>query len=557
MSCEFSIKNAQRTSCQFNVGRGSLTALSDRRMACRFHMPLKDTSGNETAKAKWSEDENKKFNEDVYSRVENARGNKLDLSGVVFPAEITFPSGEYRLDFEQAIFHKAVVFIAVPFSEGSSFKKTNFLDVADFQHSKFTSTISFASAKFSGPSNFSNTVFEADADFTGSKFKNKSDFTEAQFRNQTSFAETIFENKATFKNTVFDKEASFNRTEFMDTVSFTEARSLESISFQRAQFHKATDFKFYNIGGQAHFEDAVFHKSCDFSKRSFGGKVFFAGTEFIGDAKFVDSQFTSQVDFAKAIFKKKADFFNTTFKRSLEFTGVRFEGHANFNADNNDDGSLSFPGLNFSGSTFKDSVLFINRTFLATTNFDDCTFFVAPKFQGCTLHQDTRFPPGRNFKDHTHTAAPAYRTLKLDMEKIRARQEEAMFNALEQKCQAAAPEMDRMVKCFSYFYELTSNYGQSLGRPIAGMLGVSILFILIHLLMAAGFSWKTLFSIIGFTIEQSVSPFKVWRLTDSPDWLCSCFDLVLLQIIATAHSLLFLAFFGLFILVLRWRFKRG
>ncbi len=489
MPCEFFIKNAQRTRCQFNIGEGSLISLSDGRRACQFHAPLQDTNGNGTEKAKWNEGGNKNFNGEVGNQIRNAGRKKVDLSGVVFPVEIKFSDCECRPDFEQATFHKAVVFRGVSFPEESSFKKTNFLDAVDFQYSKFASTTSFVSAKFSGASNFSNTVFTKDADFTGLKFKNK-----------TSFTETTFEDKATFEKTVFAKEASFDRT------------------------------------------------------------------KFIGDADFVGSQFNSEVDFANTIFTKNANFFNTVFKGSLKFTEVQFEGPANFNVD--DEGlPSSFPELDFSNSTFKDSVSFINRKFLTTSNFDECVFFVAPEFQGCTLHQDTKFPQGRNFKDHSPDAAPAYRTLKLDMENSRARQEEAMFYALEQKCQAADSKTDCVVKRFSRLYELTSNYGQSLGRPVASMSGVSVSFFLIYLLMATGFSWKTLASIefswktlgptIGFTIEQSVSPFKVWRLPVSPEWLSSGVDLVVLKIIATLHSSLFLVFFGLFILVLRWRFKRG
>ena len=543
-----------------------MISLSDGRMACKFHAPLRDTSGNETAKAKWDEYQNSNFNEVVDYQIQNAdrEGIKSDLSGVVFPVEITFSDCECGPDFEQATFHKAAGFQTVSFSKGSSFKETNFLDMADFQGSTFISAISFALAKFSGPSDFSNAEFVGDADFTGSKFKNKSDFTGTQFMGIVNFTHAQFSESISFENTAFEKEVLFDRTQFIDTVNFTEAQFPESISFkntafekeasfQGARFHKATAFTSSRIDGQAHFEDAVFHENCDFSGRSFGRKAFFTRTKFIGDADFFGSQFNSEVDFANTIFTKNANFFNTVFKGSLKFIEVQFEGHVTFNVDDNVP-ALFFPKLDFSNSTFKDSVLFTNRTFSTSTNFDGCMFFVAPEFQGCTLHQDTKFPPGRNFKDHTHKAAPAYRTLKLDMENFRARQEEAMFNALEQKCQATDPETARMVKYFSSLYELTSNYGQSLGRPIVCMVVVSVLFFLIYLSMAAEF---LIVPIIGFTIEQSVSPLKVWRLTDVPVWLSSGVDLVVLKIIATLHSLLFLVFFGLFILVLRWRFKRG
>ena len=112
MPCELFIKDAQRTSCQFNLGVGPLISLSDGRMACKFHMPLQDTNGNETEKAKWDEYQNSDFNDAVDYQIRNAdrEGIKLDLSGVVFPVKIKFPHRECRLDFEQATFHKTVDF---------------------------------------------------------------------------------------------------------------------------------------------------------------------------------------------------------------------------------------------------------------------------------------------------------------------------------------------------------------------------------------------------------------------------------------------------------------
>jgi len=309
----------------------------------------------------------------------------------------------------------------------------------------------------------------------------------------------------------------------------------------------AVSFAFVTFTGAAWFDKTTFTRDPSFDEATFTGAAIFDKTTFTGDARFDEATFTGAAWFDK----------------------TTFTGAANFHSSGNTYGEKDlkanvFPYAYFKGTYFGGMVSFVNRRFLQPAVFRHCVFERAPEFHGCTLHQGSVFPPRQNFKDvMSDGAAQAYRTLKLAMEQVRSRQEEAMFFALEQASHRAQKTTPWSIRILSYLYEVAANYGENFLRPLAWLIATTYIFFLIY----CGISYDSANRVLHvmesaqFTIEQLVRPFSAWLpnggiaikaiLGNNP------FAVLGLQILSTAQALVSLSLITLFILAVRRRFKLG
>ena len=117
----------------------------------------------------------------------------------------------------------------------------------------------------------------------------------------------------------------------------------------------------------------------------------------------------------------------------------------------------------------------------------------------------------------------AYRTLKLDMEEKRARQEQLLFYALEMKSRRQT-EKRKILKFLSWLYEATSDYGQRIFLPLAWLV---YLFLFFTFFYAALFqrtdldldAASILPQSLHFSIKQIIRPFGVFgSLSNSGIW---------------------------------------
>ena len=269
-------------------------------------------------------------------------------------------------------------------------------------------------------------------------------------------------------------------------------------------------------------------------------------------------------EFHDAIFEKDVTFSDATFSHAAYFRPTTFKGNADFRGSSSPMGdaacSDAFPKLaTFYRSRFGGRAVFINRCFLDTTRFDGVVFEVAPEFHNAVLHQDTSFS-GTQFLDKRGArgvdAARAYRTLKLAMESVRARDEEARFYAYEQQSLRNRKDTARSIKLFSWLYEKTANYGQSFLRPLAWLVGTFVAFLLVYFAALTGptTTWADFGAVLRFGLQQVFYPFAAFRLEGSlakavggvPLWLA---------FVAAGHSFLTITFLALFLLALRRRYK--
>lgn len=157
------------------------------------------------------------------------------------------------------------------------------------------------------------------------------------------------------------------------------------------------------------------------------------------------------------------------------------------------------------------------------------------------------------------------------MADVHARGEEAKFYALEQKSLLRDKDTPFSTKAFSWLYWLASDYGQSVMRPLLGLLVTFLMFSAIYVaylmnlmdLMPPGFVFLQAHGedVLRFALRQVFKPFEVFSarggssvpteatletLTQVP---------LLLAFLAAVHSVLTLSFLALFLLALRRRFK--
>ncbi len=261
-----------------------------------------------------------------------------------------------------------------------------------------------------------------------------------------------------------------------------------------------------------------------FSKCYFG-MVLMSDSTFFGQVTVTDSTFSAPVIFERSKFKNKMSFVKCNFYDNVLFSHVEFNNSSDFSESvfsqiTDFEGSPEVSAIfriNFDDSKFLDAVSnvnFCNRKFRQEATFRNVVFARAPLFHGSILHQGTDFS-GCRWLDRGGAAASAYRTLKLSMESIRARDEEAMFNALEIECRRRRADTPGMVKIFSLLYGWACNYGLSLSMPIFWLTGLTVLFFLVYLLgtapaapAAPTYSMEVQADVMRFTVAQIVRPFQ-------------------------------------------------
>jgi uncharacterized protein YjbI with pentapeptide repeats len=340
---------------------------------------------------------------------------------------------------------------------------------------------------------FSYVVFPTLIDFSGKKFPD------------ISFKGADFAGTALYTETQFVGSINFERVTFRSHVSFYKANFSRGVSFFGARFFHRCDYK-----------NTIFISYADFRSANFEGPVFFEDTKFCDLARFEDVIFYRKVNFKRVKFNKDTFFLNADFRDTTEFLEGQFNGIVDFSKIVSGDRVLGFPRITFYGSSFDSDVTFNNRRFLGSTNFGKCTFIRAPNFHNCDLHQDTVFPPERFFKDtNIEGAVSAYRTLKFAMENVRARREEGMFYALEQKSLRNDPEVSKTAKLFSWLYEKTADYGQSMGRPLAWLGGVIGGFFAVYFVIACAY-YQPSKKLLGVGLQNS----GVFFQAGLPAFLC-------------------------------------
>lgn len=169
-------------------------------------------------------------------------------------------------------------------------------------------------------------------------------------------------------------------------------------------------------------------------------------------------------------------------------------------------------------SLFRENVFigvadFKNRVFQDTVDFSGSTFHKAPRFHNAQLHQDSSFDRVKFLDVLSETAAQDYRVLRLQMENVRARQEEGRFFALEQRSLRKSQKTKLSDRTLSLIYDYISDYGNSIFRPIVWFLVTNLTistFLAYNLGLPTNLSGLDM-RFLEFSLSQTFNPFAAVR----------------------------------------------
>lgn len=173
------------------------------------------------------------FNNEIFARIDQARANAkgiCNLSGTVFPGDISFSSFNHEnqlpeISFADAEFLGMVDFDESAFGGMAIFERTTFLGIADFSRAMFNSIAQFRTTKFVGI-----------AIFMQARFYDRAEFDHATFGAETSFGQAFFSTQANFTRATFMEAADFWSADFPDGALFYRTTFGSEANFQKATF---------------------------------------------------------------------------------------------------------------------------------------------------------------------------------------------------------------------------------------------------------------------------------------------------------------------------------
>ncbi len=371
---------------------------------------------------------------------------------------------------------------------------------------------------------------------------------------KVSFKNCEFHEKIELRQQKIDIVIDFTMAKFCDLVAF-ENCTLNAVIFTRAHFLAGTAFDDCTLNG-CKFDyclfdlPALFIGSLFSSSSPSGKRTVFDNAIFYGGAFFTNSNFANVMMFRCVVFKKTADFSYNYRYNELQVHNIRI--------------SKYFDEIIFHNCIF-DDVRFTNRHFTAKADFSLCEFKEAPKFYGCTFHQHTIFPAQKNFKDvSSKEAASAYRVIYNAMSELKVRHDESMFYALMQKSERKSGRQPFSFKIASWLYEKVSDFSQSIGRPLIFLLVFTMFYTLLYtflapskLIIKSHFDWSIIGNGFSCALQQIVRPFSFYSAR-SGSFVANLRSahLVMFDSAAITQSVISFALVALFILSLRWKFKK-
>lgn len=380
--------------------------------------------------------------------------------------------------------------------------------------------------------------------------------TRANFNGVSFPSNFIFSRVANVLNAVF------NRATFGDGVGFTETTLGNNTEFVGATFVDTAYFTGTTFGNYCLINGATFGGLARFKGARFGDRTNFIGVTFGDGVIFTGATFGDDTHFDSTTFSGPTHFDGTAFKRRVGFAKSTFHNLADFSEDKEKSTELKFKHVDFSEATFRGPCSFVNRDFASDANFNGAVFKDLVEFHGCTFHpgmsfHQTKFLKTKGTNDNaTEALERSYRTLKLEMEKLRARNEEADFFAREIECRRQRKSVHWFERIAATAYKHLSDYGRSVDLPLIWLLILTYAAHYLYLGVAIITCNPGPGARLAFTLEQMFRPFYVWSksLPGTGNCLVESNPLII-PILASLQSVATLTLLALFLLALRRRFK--
>ena len=379
-------------------------------------------------------------------------------------------------------------------------RQIDFTDV-DFQEVSLGSA--FDDFVFPVPTFFDGATFPAGISFKATRFNKLCSFSNTKFLGRATFEDSVFDDDAVFQATELD-HCTFDRARFSGTLRLTDVQLIGNNSFAAVEAsavslvncifgssslaHAAhllkgrtpsgawpeqtahavsqhhTTFAAATIG-KIKLTAVVFNGTGDFRRCRFSKFAEFDGTKFHFPADFSAAVFEDGASFNGALFGHMLQCIDTAFGGPVTFVRTNFYGMTTFNAYSAEG---QFREVDFTDAQFHGPVYFHNRVFEGTTRFTAAFFAVPPAFHNAKMHQDTDFLRAVFARNEHEDAERNFRTLKLHMAGMHAQWEEREFFAREMQARRLR-ETDKLAALTISAYDLLSDYGGSLKRPLVAL----------------------------------------------------------------------------------------
>ncbi len=250
---------------------------TDGKHYCLLHFPAKEKDAKEfetIRKARFAEVEAAVAElEELPEEERKVKLSKIryDFRYVYFPSKVNLSDYKYlaNADFSSAAFSGDAYFRSAVFSGNSDFSEAAFSRYADFREAVFSGYADFRSAAFSIFASFSEAAFLGYASFRSADFSG-ADFTSAAFSGDAGFSSAAFSGNASFSEATFSGDASFNSATFQKRGNFEDSIFFSIAGFYKTEFVETSEifFKKTKFCGNVKFEQAMFEGFVSFEGNS-------------------------------------------------------------------------------------------------------------------------------------------------------------------------------------------------------------------------------------------------------------------------------------------------
>lgn len=289
---------------------------------------------------------------------------------------------------------------------------------------------------------------------------------------------------------------SIDRIQFAGRITLASARIGGKIYVRDCDIALGVHAKGLQVGSLASFRGTYFGQFSNFTDSIFeDGVDFGARTEFIGSIREPQADLGA-VDFRSTSFKSQqrasaADFSGRAFRGKADFQHALFDGVAYFERE-----------------AFKEDVTFRLAKF-SQPKPSIGSFRISRKFP---FFDTVAVQSRQNDSEAAHLYERAFSNLKDFMKDAGSSRFEKKFHIYELRARRARSdsEVGFAERTFSYAYDIFSQYGESISRPLAWLLIIPFIFALIYLAIGLRFGLSDAWAATEFSLQQIFRPFFIW-----------------------------------------------
>ncbi|WP_375201637.1 pentapeptide repeat-containing protein [Hyphococcus sp.] len=437
----------------------------------------------------------------------NATFRYADFLNAVFGGRSDFFGANFQSAyFGDVIFEGKPYFNGAVFNKSANFSKATFNNGANFDNAVFNASAGFANASFADSVYFRHVAFNRAANFTDVKFQGVANFFNSAFRENAHFTNASFENLVRFSGVAFEKACLFRFATWPDLPDdYVQC-------FLDAQFQRLADFSGADFGAFAAFDGAIFY-----SEVRLNDDVVYNNAAIGKIIKNVRSPKIAEASAARALAVKEEEL-----RREAERKRRSQQDSSGLSISPDDDGraaeSATFQFGAEDDPASEVASRFFNMPPIAYRGPDN-------RDGGMSRAQKKEFI--RNYLVEYRKRIPLHyralengaRSLKHALENARDKLGEQRLYRLELLARRRQDKTGRFEHVLSRMYQITSDFGASMWRPLITVIVVTLIMAQIYAGWWGLFSHETpvesvSFEALDFSARAVFRPFSHWAVSE-------------------------------------------